>query len=103
MYADAKKDCVTQKLRIPLKKKKKVRYWIGRSHCLKTAVHFLPALGLILPAQASTLVSLFCFTSKALQKLQKLCWKNHLTFIQSMRTPPPLTSGYDFFFLLYFW
>lgn len=70
----------------------------------KQPLTFLPALGLILPAQASALVSVFCFTFKALQKLQKLCWKNHLTFIQSMRTFSPPASGDDFFFsLLFFW
>lgn len=82
--------------------KKKVQYQVGHSHCLKTAAHFFPALGLILPAQASTLVRLFCFTSKALQKLQKQCWKNHLTFIQSMRTSFSPCLWLWFFFLLFF-
>lgn len=102
VYADAKKDCVTQKLPIAFKKKKKKS---TRSDVLivwKQALTFLPALGLILPAQPSALVSVFCFTFKALQKLQKLCWKNHLTFIQSMRTFFPPASGDDFFFSSYF-
>lgn len=75
--------------------KKEVLNKVSRSHCLATFSHFslifFPPLKLFAcTGFPLTLASLFCFTFKALQKLQKLCWKNHLTFIQFNRTFLPL-------------